>query len=234
MTRADAGSRLMKGLETSRVDLVVACPMTVGVFWVAPFVAATGAPVSDIRDFPPAHVYAQLDTLGVDLAVGTMKPPEGLAMRMVGRPRLTVQYPASSPWALSEPGLKRLEGVELAALKGLPLLVPARGSATRHELDAVAAAHEIPLTYVREVASGTVAQSLAAAGRGLAVAAEAPQFGLQASYLQADGVDLAISDWAAWDPHHYAAPEIEQVVIQMEEWVRGRFGVLSDPDLGRI
>ncbi|WP_175637475.1 hypothetical protein [Sinomonas mesophila] len=65
-----------------------------------------------------------------------------------------------------------------------------------------------------------MAQALAAAGRGLAVVAEPPQFGLERSPLLAGGSPVTIDDWAAWDPDHYAAPEIQRLAQELGAWVK--------------
>jgi len=113
--------------------------------------------------------------------------------------------------------------VELARLEGLTLLVSKGGSALRQTLSEASEQEGLALELGDGVSSGTVAQALAAAGRGVAVVVEPPDFGLDSHRITRSGRPLTVRDWAAWDPAHYAAAEIRSLVGELEEWCRGRF-----------
>jgi DNA-binding transcriptional LysR family regulator len=212
--RAATGAGVMKSLDSGRLDLVVACPPTVMRFIVAPFLAERGAPIRDIREHGPDRVYRELELRRADLAIGTARPPQGYSVNKVFVAPLSVQF---------APGHGSLGPlVDVADLQGLPLILAAAGSAIRHVIDDAAAEGDLALDVSLEVSSSNVAQALAAAGRGFAIAAEPPQFGLESGTLHRRGTPLSIVDWAAWDPDHYAAPEIEALVRDLAEWARLR------------
>ncbi|WP_136611082.1 LysR family transcriptional regulator [Sinomonas albida] len=210
--RASTGTGVMKSLQSGRLDLVLACPPTVMRYIVAPFLAETGAPLRDVSEHAPDRVYRELELRRADLAIGTARPPQQYAAQKVFTAPLSVQ---------SAPGYSSLpQMVDLADLQGHPLLLAATGSAIRHVIDDAAAEAGLALDVSAEVSSSNVAQALAAAGRGLAVAAEPPQFGLEMRALTHRGRPLSIIDWAAWDPDHYAAPEIEALAHHLSDWAR--------------
>ncbi|MCW3767356.1 substrate-binding domain-containing protein [Paenarthrobacter sp. PAE-2] len=206
----------MKSLDSGRPDLVVACPPTVMRFIVAPFLAERDAPIRDITEVGPEQVYREVELRRADLGIGTTRPPQQYAMKKLFVAPVSVQF---------APGFDRFgpgRMVDVAQLQGHPLILARAGSAIRHVMDDVVATGDISLNIAREVSSSNVAQALAAAGRGFAIAVEPPTFKLEMRVLHHGGVPLSIIDWAAWDPDHYAAPEIERSTEDMASWARER------------
>lgn len=222
--RAASGSELMKSLHSGRLDLVVACPPTVMRFIVAPFLAERRAPMRDISEVAPEQIYRELALRRADVGIGTTRPPQRYAASKLFVAPLSVQF------APGFDGFGQGRMVDVAELQGHPLILARTGSAIRHVVDDAVAEGDISLDIAMEVSSSNVAQALAAAGRGLAIAVEPPTFGLEMRVLQRGGVPLSIVDWAAWDPEHYAAPEIEDLTQQMAAWSRER--IIYPPSSG--
>ena len=78
-------------------------------------------------------------------------------------------------------------------------------------------------TFV-EAANGTIAQALAAAGRGVAVVSDDPRFDLVPLAIDIDGKALSITLFAAWDSRSIAAPSVEQLAGRLAAWVARRYG----------
>ena len=51
------------------------------------------------------------------------------------------------------------------------------------------------------------------------------QYGLESATLADESQPLHITEWAAWDPEHYAAPEIESVFDSLAEWIDRKLGL---------
>jgi len=215
--RTQTGTAVMRGLSQESVDLVIACPPTVLRYVVAPFLAERRRPVRDIREHPPEQVYREVQERRADLAIGTLTPPAALERHRVLEVPLKAQGLGRN-WQPDAGGT-----VELARLEGLTLLVSKGGSALRQTLSEASEQEGLALELGDGVSSGTVAQALAAAGRGVAVVVEPPDFGLDSHRITRSGRPLTVRDWAAWDPAHYAAAEIRSLVGELEEWCRGRF-----------
>lgn len=210
--RASSSRAVMRSLGGERLHLVIACPFTVMQHALAPFIAQTGAPIGDVREFEPTSVYAQLENTAVDVAIGTSRPPAAFESRRIMTPQLTVQCVRTHPFAART-------SVDVRELADEDLIVVRRGSSIRSILDAAAEHQELSLTYAHQVSSSTIAQALAASGQGCAVAVAPAQFDLAAIPLTDGDAPLHITDWAAWNPAHYAAAEIARVVDDFSVWL---------------
>lgn len=235
--RSRTGTAVMRGLSDESVDLVIACPPTVLRYVVAPFLAERRVPVRDIREHPPEQVYRKVQDRRADVAIGTLTPPASLERHRVleiplkaqgldlfqGQGASAEQGPLARGGGRPGSASRLGESVELSHLEGLPLLVSRGGSALRQTLSEASEQGGLALDLGDGVSSGTVAQALAAGGRGVAVVVEPPDFGLDSRRITRSGQPLMVRDWAAWDPAHYAAAEIRSLVGDLEEWCRGRF-----------
>ena len=155
---------------------------------------------------------------GADLAIGTVWPQPPYRSCALAVLPVWAYVPASHPWA----GRQR---ITLAELLGEPLIGLPATFTSRQSLETAVA--DAGATYVSliEAANGTVAQALAAAGRGVAVASEDPRFGLVplAVDLGGDRV-LSIRLVAVWDSRHAAAGTIERFARRIGTFVRQRYG----------
>lgn len=212
--RTTASRAVMRSLGDAPIDLVIACPVTAMEHILAPFIAETGARVGDVREYEPAAVYAQLENANVDIAIGTSRPSPAFSARRLMTPPLTLQCTPDQPFA-------GRESVDICELEDVDLIVVRRGSSIRSILDAAAERRDLTLEYTHQVSSSTIAQAMAAGGRGCAVVVAPARFDLVAVPLTDADQRLLITDWAAWDPQHYAAAEIEQLLDEIARWLRG-------------
>jgi hypothetical protein len=75
-----------------------------------------------------------------------------------------------------------------------------------------------------EAADGTVAQALAASGRGIAVLTDDPRFGLVPLAVDTGDRPLSIRLLAVWDGRHPAAETIGDFAQRLGVFVRERYG----------
>lgn len=101
--------------------------------------------------------------------------------------------PATHPMALEGNG-----DLELASLLEHPVIVSSRASAVRRALDTALYEQGAPLRPAFESQSEAMAQALAAAGHGVCVVADHPQFDLSVRPLTGQGRPLAISLYAGF------------------------------------
>ncbi|GAA0239801.1 LysR family transcriptional regulator [Cryptosporangium japonicum] len=105
--------------------------------------------------------------------------------------------------------------VEAAALAGEPLILLPAGHPAR---DAFDRAIGVPATI--EASNGTVAQALAAAGRGVAVVSDDARYGLvPLAVVAADGAPVSVRLACAWNPGHPAASTLADLAARIERYV---------------
>jgi len=220
-SRVELGLEVMNSLGAGELNLSVACPPTVLEHLLAPFIAATGPIISDVMEVSPSEVYTLLDRAEVDIAFGTTEPPARFSRRPLMEAMVAIQCLAEfNPFA-------GRDSVDIAELQDLPLLSIRPGSAIRRSFESAAAARQIRFSYRNEVSSTHVAQSLAAAGRGLAIGVGPARYGLARIPITTLGVPVTITDWMAWDPEHYAAQEISETADHLVEWLGPRMEYLG-------
>ena len=96
---------------------------------------------------------------------------------------------------------------------------------SRQALETALAVTGATYASVVEAANGTVAQALAAAGRGIAVVSDDPRFGLVPLAVDAGGRPLSVRLIAVWDTRHAAEATIEVFALRLGTSVRKRYGV---------
>jgi DNA-binding transcriptional LysR family regulator len=109
-----------------------------------------------------------------------------------------------------------------------PVIVLPPSVTSRQALEAAVAATGATYASVLEAANGTVAQALAAAGRGIAVVSDDPRFGLVPLAVDAGGLPLTVRLIAVWDTRHAAEATIEVFACRLGESVRKRYGVPAE------
>ncbi|MEU4619742.1 LysR family transcriptional regulator [Actinoplanes sp. NPDC023801] len=181
---------------------------------IAPFIA-TLAPDDPIIDVLSADGLSPGEVLrSADLAVGTIRaaPP----FRQVPLAVLPV-------WAYVPSGHRWAEraAVALTELRNEPLILLPATFTARQAIDTASAGE--PYTSVVEAANGTVAQALAAAGRGIAVASDDPRFGLRPLAVETGGGRLSIRLRAVWDTRHAAAGTLELFAARLGGFIRDRY-----------
>jgi len=197
---------------------------------VAPFIA-TLAPDDPTTGVLGADGLSPVETLhrGADLAIGTARATPPFRSEPLAVLPVWAYVPPSHPW-------RDRSRVSLLELLTRTLIVLPPSFTARQSLDgALAEADADYATTPIEAANGTVAQALAAAGRGIAVASDDPRFGLVplAVDLHAparpgaaegqNGRPLSIRLIALWDSRHPAAATIEQFARRLGGFVRARY-----------
>jgi DNA-binding transcriptional LysR family regulator len=94
----------------------------------------------------------------------------------------------------------------------------------RQALEAAVAESGATYASMVEAANGTVAQALAAAGRGVAVASDDPRFGLHPLAVDLGDRLLSIRLYAVWDSRHAAAATLEVFARRLGGFVVQRYG----------
>ncbi|WP_185993461.1 LysR family transcriptional regulator [Rhodococcus sp. KBS0724] len=215
LIRSDRATEVMRTLYEGQPSFHVASPETTFNFFIAPFIAATGAPIVDIRAERPADVYNTLSD-GIDLAVGTSPPPPHLAsLRLIDTP-IMVQFPEIPDWA-TENG-----AVDLETIAGRQIIMPGYGSAVERTVVEHAVARGLDLTFSGTTSTGTMAQALAASGRGSALVIEPAQHDLRHAFLFSEGTPLAVTLYAAWETEHYLTETIQTIARELAEWMPRR------------
>ncbi len=188
---------------------------------VAPFVATLGQDDPDVDVLPSDGLGAEeAMERGADLVITTRGP---------GGPFVTAPLAVLPVWAYVAPdhgwaGRRRVGIEELAATRAIVL--PPTATA-RQVLDVALASRGVGLGSALEAANGTLAQALAAAGRGVAVVSDDPRYGLRRAALVDGDTPLRIRLLAAWDPRHAGAPTIAATVERLREFVTTRYDVPS-------
>lgn len=212
-----------------RIDRVrVAAPTVTLTDVVSPFVA-TMAPDEPVVDVVAGDGLTTAEMLerGADLAIGTDRP---------GRPARWLPLAVLPVWAyvrLDDPwagrGQVALHDLAQRPLIGLPSTFTARAA-----LDAALVTAGLSVERFTEAANGTVAQALAASGRGVAVVSDDPRYdlvplsvGLPVAAQGAGTVaaTLSVRLVAAWDARSVAAGAMQAIAVRLSAWATAHYGV---------
>lgn len=227
--RAERAAALMRGLTApGQVTLRMLAPETTVADVIAPFLAQLPAemPIVDVREALPARVHEEVLGGAADVGVSSVLPPRGLAGELL------VHFPV---WAYVRPEHRwaRRRAVSLRELAGEALLVLDVDHGTRRQLDAAMADAGLAYAVAAETNVPQVAQALAAAGRGIAVVSDDARYGLCGVRIQREhgAEELRVPLYGAWDPSHYAAALIAQLVHALARFARERYAPpRPDPD----
>ncbi len=219
IARADRAMVTMAMLGDARtVPLTLVAPETTVADVIAPFVAANGSdlPAINVREALPSSVFEEVRSGSADLGVSSGAIPATLSTRPVASFPIWAYVPDGHRWA----GRAR---IRVADLVTEPLIVLGPSHGTRRLLDAAVAGADLHYSVVAETNVPQVAQALAAAGRGVAVVSDDGRYGLHGLLITTATGPLRIPLVAAWDPTHYAAPAIEELVASLAAYVAGRY-----------
>lgn len=193
--------------------VTIAAPATTLADVVSPFLAS-------LRDDDPTPSVVETAALdvddamrqGADLVVTTRRPRRPL--RSAPLPELPVwaYVRADHPWA-------DRESIGLAELLDHDVVTVPPTFAARQVLDtAVEREQRWPASLV-EASSGTVAQALAAAGRGVAVVSDDVRYGLCGLRVRSGGVELAVRLFVAWSSTHPAEAALAALADRLRTFV---------------
>jgi DNA-binding transcriptional LysR family regulator len=215
LQRADA-LRVAASLHANgRLErLTIGAPTVTLTDVIAPFIA-TLAPDDPTTDVLGADGLSPVEVLrGADLAVGTFRAsPPFREMPLAVLP-IWAYVPPDHPWS-------QRDAVSLAELRGQSLILLPVTFTARQALDT--ATGDKPYESIIEAANGTVAQALAAAGRGVAIASDDPRFGLRPLAVEVAAGRLSIGLRAIWDSRHAATETIERFASRLGGFIRDRY-----------
>lgn len=185
---------------------------------VAPFIAGL-SPDDPVVDVLVADGLSAGEALarGADLAIGPVHPGAPYDSLLLADLPLWAYVPAGHPWAGQEV-------VDLDQLVDHPLVVLPATFPARQVLDAALLELGAAAPIRTEAANGTVAQALAAAGRGVAVVSDDPRFGLVPRPVQAPHGRLQVRLVAAWDGRHAASGLMRELAQRLSGFVIERYG----------
>lgn len=222
--RADRAASLLHGLAApGRVTLRMAAPETTVADVIAPFLAhlPQAAPLIDVRETLPARVHEDVLDGAADVGITSVPPPRSLASRLL------VHFPV---WAYvnADHRWRRRRSITIRDLATEPLLVLGSDHGTRRQLDAAMSDAGLSFGIAAETNVPQVAQALAAAGRGVAVVSDDSRYGLHGLRIRpARGpLELRVPLYAAWDPHHYAASVIDDLVRDLAGYIQQHYAVV--------
>lgn len=192
----------------------VVCPEATVRGVIAPFVAATGEPIIDTRLAIADHVYGMLGQRNVDIAVNPIMPPLTLSSLLIGTVPLQCFFANDHPLAAQE-------SVHAEDLIGHPLLLLAQGSGLRSVIDSALFEIRGAIEIAAQPESSDLARAMAAAGAGVCIDLGRPPFGLaRRPLLSAEGKEIAMPIYAAWESDHYGAQAIRALAEHLAAWAR--------------
>jgi DNA-binding transcriptional LysR family regulator len=199
-------------------DLVVAAPTTTINDIVAPFIATSRrTSVANVVETLPADVYGAVTHGDADFGLGTSVPMRALHAEVLIRVDVWAQMPEGHELASAEV-------VDLVDLIRFPLIHLDTGHSVRRAFDAAAAEHGLTYDAIAQTRAPRLGQALAAAGRGVCVTSDDPRYGLAKSRVLVNAAPLTVTLFAAWDPEHYAAGDIEATVADLRAFTAERYG----------
>ncbi|TQS43949.1 LysR family transcriptional regulator [Cryptosporangium phraense] len=202
--------------------ITIAAPTTTLTDVVSPFLAT-------LRPDDPVPAVFESDALtpadarrrGADLVLTTMRPRPPFGVHSLPPLPVLAYVPAGHPWH-GRPSVPLAELLD-EELIGLP-----PGHSARRVLDAAMVTAGATPAALLEASNGTVAQALAAAGRGIAVVSDDPRFGLHAIRIALDErTFLEVRLHCAWDRAHPAAGLLEGMAHRLGVFVTERYSSSS-------
>jgi LysR family transcriptional regulator, benzoate and cis,cis-muconate-responsive activator of ben and cat genes len=217
--RTDAAFHAEGGLRR----LTIAAPTVTLTDVVSPFVAtmADDDPVVDVRSADGQSATTMLGR-GADLAIGTDRPTAPYAARELAVLPVWAYVRSDDPWA-------DRRTVDLDELLGRVVIGLPTTYTAREALEAAVAASGAAYAGLIEAANGTIAQALAAAGRGVALVSDDPRYDLVPLKVTHPGGALSITLVAAWDARSPAATALERLARRLGEWVAAHYGAPTAP-----
>lgn len=220
VSRADRATDIMRGLaEPDHLSLRLVAPEVTVADIVAPFLALlpAEAPVIDVREALPAAVYAEVIAGAADVGITSGPAPPQLDKRLI------VHFPI---WAYvhAEHRLARRRSITVTQLAREPLIVLGLEHGTRRLLDTAMADAGASYAVAAETNVTQVAQALAASGRGVAVVSDDARYGLHGIRIrEADGTEMRVPLFGAWDPSHYGAAAIAALIDELATYSEDRY-----------
>jgi DNA-binding transcriptional LysR family regulator len=196
--------------------LTIAAPTVTLTDIVSPFVA-TMSPDDPVVDVRPADGLAPTQMLanGADLAIGTRRPQAPYGSRDLPALPMWAYVRRDDPW-------RERSRVSVEELLGRTVVGVPTSFTAREALEAAVSTIGGSFTEFIEAANGTIAQALAAAGRGVAVVSDDPRYELVPIAIDLHDATLTIQLVAAWDIRKVSAPAMAALAGRLADWVAER------------
>jgi DNA-binding transcriptional LysR family regulator len=203
--------------------LVIAAPTVTLTDVLSPFVAQMRPddPVVDVRSVDGQSPVQALQA-GADLVVSPRRPGPPYASRPLASLPVWAYVRADHPWS-------GRESVPLADLLDVPLVLPPPTFGARDALVTAVDAAGVVIEQVVEAGNGTIAQALAAAGRGVAVVSDDPRYDLRPLAIDVGRGVLSLRLVASWDPRSVAAQTMTALALRLQEWIGIHYENVSAP-----
>ncbi|WP_405060944.1 LysR family transcriptional regulator [Kribbella sp. NBC_01505] len=218
LERADALRVAATYQAQGRLDrITIGAPLTTLRDVIAPFIATLDA------DDPTPEVFqadgqtaAEVLGRGADLAMTSTPARAPYETKTLAVLPVWACVPSNHPWA-------RRKRIQLTELADVPLILPPPSFTSRISLEAALRRDGLSYGAAVEAADGTVAQALAAAGRGVAVVSDDPQFDLHPLPIRTDDGDLSVRLISAWDSRHPARTDLADIATRLSQFVTTRY-----------
>lgn len=200
--------------------VTIAAPTVTLTDVVSPFVATMSPedPVVDVRDADGIGT-AEMIRGGADLAIGTDRPGPPYASQPLADLPVWAYVRPDDPWLRRHRNRIPLDDLLERIVIALPQTFTAREA-----LQAALATRAVAPAGLVEAANGTIAQALAASGRGVAVVSDDPRYDLIPLAIDLGGEQLRIRLTAVWDPRDVAADTVARIASRLQNWVATRYG----------
>ncbi|GAB3950533.1 LysR family transcriptional regulator [Kribbella albertanoniae] len=219
LERADALRVAATYQAQGRLDrITIGAPLTTLRDVVAPFIATldTDDPTPEVFQ-ADGQTAAEVLGRGADLAVTSTPARAPYETQTLAVLPVWACVPSHHPWA----NRKR---IQLAELADVPLVLPPPTFTSRISLEAALRRNGLLYGAAVEAADGTVAQALAAAGRGVAVVSDDPQFDLHPLPIRTSDGNLSVRLVSAWDSRHPARAALATIADRLSQFVTARYG----------
>nr|WP_218680952.1 LysR family transcriptional regulator [Rhodococcus qingshengii] len=201
--------------------LSIAAPTVTLTDAVAPFVA-TLADTDPTIDVIPSDGF-ELEGMiagGADIMIASHPPGEPFESAHLATLPVLAYVKSDHEWAHCA-----TVSVEEVASQQLIVLMP--GTAAREALRSAINPQTATVRPPIEAANGTIAQALAAAGRGIAVVSDDPRFDLHPLTIRVEDKTLTIQLTASWNRNHAGASTLSDIVRRLREFIAERYAITS-------
>jgi DNA-binding transcriptional LysR family regulator len=198
--------------------LVIAAPTVTLTDVLSPFVAdmRPDDPVVDVRSADGESPVQALQA-GADLAVSTGRPAPPYESCVLADLPVWAYVRSDDPWA-------GRASVPLQELLTKPLVLPPSSFGARQALGTAVDAAGAVLQTVIEAANGTIAQALAATGRGVAVVSDDPRYDLRPLAIDVGDTVLTLRLVASWDGRNVARDTMAALAHRLQTWISVHYG----------
>jgi hypothetical protein len=157
----------------------------------------------------------QMLATGADLAIGTRRPQAPYGSRDLPALPMWAYVRRDDPW-------RERSRVSVEELLGRTVVGVPTSFTAREALEAAVSTIGGSFTEFIEAANGTIAQALAAAGRGVAVVSDDPRYELVPIAIGLHDATLTIQLVAAWEIRKVSAPAMAALAGRLADWVAER------------